>query len=142
MNDLIKKGLLAMVAAIVGAALLFALAGSYRVYSVWSASKQGQADLARAENSRKVLVEQAKAEKLAAQERADAIRIVGEAASRYPAYRYQEFLGDLGESIRNGHARQIIYIPTEAGLPILEAGRRPQDESKKKLNWRRTQTTP
>ncbi|MDD9806807.1 MAG: hypothetical protein OXU34_00805 [Gammaproteobacteria bacterium] len=131
-KDLIKKGLLAMAAVVVGVALLFALAGSYRVYSVWSASKQGQADLALAENSRKVLVEQAKAEKLAAQERADAIKIVGEAASRYPAYRYQEFLGDLGESIRNGNVRQIIYIPTEAGLPILEAGKRLQDGGKKK----------
>lgn len=132
MSDLIKKGFLAMVGAIVGVALLFALAGSYRVYSVWSASKQGQADLARAENSRKVLVEQAKAEKLAAQERADAIKIVGEAASQYPAYRYQEFLGDLGESIRSGHVKQVIYIPTEAGLPILEAGKRPQDGSRGK----------
>ncbi len=89
-KDLIKKGLLAMAAVIVGVALLFALAGSYRVYSVWSASKQGQADLALAENSRKVLVEQAKA------------------------------------------VRQIIYIPTEAGLPILEAGKRLQDGGKKK----------
>lgn len=84
----------------------------------------GKAILAEAEYSRSARVEQARAEKEAAQLTADAIEIVGEAAKAYPEYRQQEFYLALGEAFREGQIDQIIYLPTEAGLPLTEAGKR------------------
>ena len=84
---------------------------------------EGKAILAKAEHSRKARVEAAKAEKEAAQLTADAIAIVGAAAQEFPEYRQQEFYLALGEALQEGLIDQIIYLPTEAGLPITEAGR-------------------
>jgi len=88
----------------------------------------GKAILAEAQNSRMARVEGARAEKEAAQLTADAIKIVGEMAKQYPEYRQQEFYLALGEALQEGNIQQIIYIPTEAGLPITEAGKRPEKE--------------
>ena len=85
---------------------------------------KGKAVLAEAENARMARVEGAKAEKEAAQLTADAIAIVGEAAQKYPEYRQQEFYLALSEALQEGRISQIIYLPTEAGLPITEAGKR------------------
>lgn len=93
------------------------------LYRVYSARADGEAKRAEAEGSRHVLVTQAKAEKEAAIERAEAIRIVGEAAQKYPEYRQQEFIGAFGEALREGNIQQIVYVPTEANIPILEVKR-------------------
>jgi regulator of protease activity HflC (stomatin/prohibitin superfamily) len=85
---------------------------------------QGQAILAEAQHSRQARVEQARAERDAAELSAEAIRIVGEAAQRFPEYRQQEFYLSLGEALKAGNIDQILYLPTEAGLPITEAGKR------------------
>jgi len=85
---------------------------------------EGKAVLAEAEHSRMARVEAAKAEKEAAQLTADAIAIVGEAAQKFPEYRQQEFYLALGEALQKGTIQQILYLPTEAGLPITEAGKR------------------
>ena len=61
----------------------------------------------------------------AAELRAEAIEIVGTAAQQFPEYRYQEYLGALGEALTNNYVDAIIYIPTEASIPITEAGRTP-----------------
>lgn len=98
------------------------------VYSVWSADKHGQAEYARAEQNRKIKILEAEAnleaEKLNAQaeiERAkgaaEAIRI--ENGSITPTY-----IQYLWVRQQNTSANKVIYIPTEAGLPILEAGKR------------------
>lgn len=94
-------------------------------YHVWQQGLEGQAELSRAEQSRQILVTQAKAEQEAASHRAAAIAIMGEMAQKYPEYRQQEFIGAFAEAMHNGRISQIIYVPTEAGIPILEAGRRP-----------------
>lgn len=93
------------------------------IWNVWSAQKDGEATLARAESARQVLVQQAKSERDAAVLRAEAIAIVGKAAKEYPEYRTQEFIGSFGEALREGKVAQIIYVPTEANIPILEAHR-------------------
>jgi hypothetical protein len=93
-------------------------------YRVWQQEKEGEAALMRATQERKIQVEQAQAELEASQLRADAIKIVGEAAQAFPEYRYQEFLGAFSEALREGAIEQIIYVPTEANIPIMEAGRR------------------
>lgn len=93
------------------------------LYRVWQQGLEGKAALNRAEQERQILVMQAKAEKEAAKERADAIKIVGAAAQKYPEYRYQEFMGAMGEALIKGEFEKIVFIPTEANIPITEAGR-------------------
>lgn len=104
-------------------ALVFGASALYRQYDVWSMEMQGKARLAEASQSRQILVEQAKAEKDAAKERAEAIKIMGKAAQDYPEYRQQEYMAAFGEALREGRMSQIIYVPTEANIPIMEASR-------------------
>ncbi|MDL2221708.1 hypothetical protein LJC35_04060 [Parabacteroides sp. OttesenSCG-928-N08] len=97
-------------------------------YNVWQQEMVGKAEFAKAEQNRRIKIEEAKAnleaEKLNAEAEivrakgaAEAIRI--ENGSLSPAYiqylwvRQQQNLND----------KTVIYIPTEANLPILEAGR-------------------
>ena len=98
-------------------------------YRVWAEGKRGEAEYMRAEQNRKIKVEEAKAnleaEKLNAQaeiERAkgaaEAIKI--ENGSIAPTYIQYLWVRQQNASTNN----KIIYIPTEAGLPILEAGER------------------
>lgn len=114
---------------IVGAAAVFILIlGSmwlYPIYNVWSSRKSGEAEMAKAEQNRKIQIEEAKAnlesQKLNSQaeiERAkgmaEAIKIEnGELTTAYIQYLW----------VRNmeNNTNEKIYIPTEANLPILEA---------------------
>ena len=112
-----------IVGAVVVIGLFFLLAFSYRHYSVWSMEMQGKAKLAEATQSRQIQVEQAKAELDAATDIAAAIKIVGEVAKKYPEYRKQMYIQAFAEALSEGTIDQIIYIPTEAGIPILEATR-------------------
>ena len=102
-------------------------------YNVWSQEMDGKAEFAKAEQNRKIKIEEAKAnleaEKLNAQaeiERAkgaaEAIRI--ENGSITPAYIQYLWVRQQNANTNN----KIIYIPTEAGLPVLEAGRVAQKE--------------
>ena len=97
-------------------------------YNVWSQEMDGKAEFAKAEQNRKIKIEETKAnleaEKLNAQaeiERAkgaaEAIRI--ENGSITPAYIQYLWVRQQNANTNN----KIIYIPTEAGLPVLEAGR-------------------
>ena len=105
---------------------MFAVAGP--PYRVWSSEMKGKAEYMRAEQNRRIKVEEAKAnldaEKLNAQaeiERAkgaaEAIKI--ENGSLTPTYIQYLWVRQQNASTNN----RIIYIPTEAGLPVLEAGR-------------------
>ena len=97
-------------------------------YRVWQQEMSGKAEFAKAEQNRKIKIEEAKAnleaEKLNAQaevERAkgaaEAIKI--ENGSITPAYIQYLWVRQQNANTNN----KIIYIPTEAGLPVLEAGR-------------------
>lgn len=130
MEELNLKGWLALIAA--GLFVLFGGIGSCMYiapkYHVWSQEMDGKAEYAKAEQNRRILIEEAKAnleaEKLNAQaeiERAkgaaEAIRI--ENGSITPTYIQYLWVRQQNANTNN----KIIYIPTEAGLPILEAGR-------------------
>ena len=113
---------------VMGIMLLFVLiaammAGCPR-YTVWQQGLAGKANLAKAEQERKIMIEQAKAEKESATVRSEAIAIIGQAAKDFPEYRLQEFLGAFAEALQNGNIEKIIYVPTEANIPIMEAGKR------------------
>ena len=107
-------------------ALICGIAFVGPLYRVWAAEQAGKAEFAKAEQNRRIMIEEAKAnleaEKLNAQaeiERAkgaaQAIAIEnGALTENYIRYLWVRQL-DLSQS-------KTIYIPTEAGLPILEAG--------------------
>lgn len=84
------------------------------------------AALAEAENRKRILVTQAQAEVDAAKLRAQAIAEVGAAAQKYPEYREQEFIGSFAEALHDGKISQIIYVPTERNIPIVEVPRAPR----------------
>ena len=108
---------------IMGGMLVGAMLGM-PLYRVWAAEYNGRAVLVQAEQTRQVLITQANAEREAAVARAEAIEIVGRAAQDFPEYRQQEFLGAFAEALKDGKMNQIIYVPTEANIPLMEAGRR------------------
>lgn len=119
-KEMIKTLVLPGIGLIVAA---FITVAGIRIFNVWCQEMRGKAALAEASQSRKIQVEQAKAELESAKLRAKAIKIVGEMAKKYPEYRYQEYIGAFAEALKDGHIQQIIYVPTEAGIPLLEASR-------------------
>lgn len=118
----------AIIASILGIVVIISLMIGLPLYNVWRSNKMGVAEYVRAEQNRKIKIEEAKAnleaEKLNAQaeiERAkgaaEAIRI--ENGSITPTYIQYLWVRQQNANVNN----KIIYIPTEAGLPILEAGK-------------------
>jgi len=98
-------------------------------YSVYQQDLEGEAELARATQNRQIKIQEAAAIKESAKDLAEAeiIRasgvakanaIIGESLKNNGEYLHYLFINNL-EHTQN----QIIYIPTEAGLPILEANR-------------------
>lgn len=109
--------------------LIVAMAFIRPWYNVWSQEMEGKAEFAKAEQNRKIKIEEAKAnleaEKLNAQaeiERAkgaaEAIRIEnGSITPTYIQYLWVRQQSDLSD-------KTVIYVPTETNLPILEATRK------------------
>lgn len=120
------KGVLFGVAGIV--VLVVAMAFIRPWYNVWSQEMEGKAEFAKAEQNRKIKIEEAKAnleaEKLNAQaeiERAkgaaEAIRIEnGSITPTYIQYLWVRQQSNLSD-------KTVIYVPTETNLPILESTR-------------------
>ena len=99
-------------------------------YQVWQQGLKGQAELARAEQNRKIAVQEAEAKKDSAKSLAEAEviraegiakanRIIGDSLKENEAYLRYLWIQALTEN-----QQDVIYVPTEAGLPILEAGHR------------------
>jgi len=122
----------AVIALIVLACVIVALVLMFGVpiYNVWKAGKTGEAELRQAEQNKQIRIEEAKAQMESAKllasaeiERArgvaEANRIIGESLENSEAYLRYLWVQTLSE----GTNRQIIYIPTEAQLPLLEASR-------------------
>jgi len=123
MKDLFSG--IAMLALAVGlvVGIIFGGVAIWSLLRVYNATSIGKAELARADQNRQILITQAKAEKEAAELRAEAIHVMGKAAKDFPEYRQQEFMAAFGEALREGNISQIIYVPTEANIPVLEASR-------------------
>lgn len=97
-------------------------------YNVWSQEMEGKAEFAKAEQNRKIKIEEARAnleaEKLNAQAEvarakgaAEAIKIEnGSITPTYIQYLWVRQQSDLSD-------KTVIYIPTETNLPILESTR-------------------
>lgn len=99
-------------------------------YAVYQQELAGEAELARASQNRQIKIQEAKAKLEAATldaqaeiERAkgvaEANKIIGDSLKGNEAYlRYLWIQG-----LQEGATPQVVYVLTEAGLPILEAGR-------------------
>ena len=100
-------------------------------YKVWNKEMKGRADYAEAEQNRKIKILEAEAKRDSAKlnaeaevERAKGVQqanaIIADGLKGHEEYlRYLWITG-----LENEKNTQVIYIPTEAGLPILEAGKR------------------
>lgn len=99
------------------------------------AEGEGHSTFLRAEQDRKVRVLEAQAALESAKLQADAEverakgvaaanKIIGESLHQNEAYLRWLWIKELSEAGHN--TPQVIYVPTEAGLPILEAGHRPE----------------
>jgi hypothetical protein len=90
----------------------------------WKQERMGMANYRKAVHERQIIVAKAQGELDAAEAQADAITIMGQAARDNPEYRTQMFIQAFSEALSNGAIEEIIYVPVETDLPILEAGGR------------------
>lgn len=106
---------------------------AYNSVRVWNAETAGEAELAQATQNRKIKVLEAQAkmdsasleanaEIARARGLAEANRIVADSLGGPEGYLRYLYIQNLEQS-----QGQIIYVPTEGGLPILEAGRLKQE---------------
>lgn len=93
----------------------------YPVYKVWEQSKAGEAALAKATQGRQIKVQEAEAEQEAASKQAEANRILGESIRQYPESMEQKWVEAIEKT-----SNQVIYLPTEASVPITESARMAQ----------------
>ena len=94
------------------------------VLKPWWATQTGKAELAQAEQNRQIIVIQAEADKTAEITRAEGVaqanKIIGDSLKGNEDY--LRYLYITGVTNKNTD-REVIYLPTEAGIPILEANR-------------------
>ena len=124
MQTAVGISVIGLIILVIIAAIMF----GYPRYKVWQQEMDGKAEFAKAEQNRKIKIEEARAnleaEKLNAQAEiarakgaAKAIEIEnGSITPTYIQYLWVRQQADLGD-------KTVIYIPTEGNLPILEAGR-------------------
>lgn len=102
-------------------------------YNVWQQGLEGKAALAKATQDRQIKIQEAQALKEAAEDykqaeitraegHAKAIEIVGESLKKHPNYVNYMWVNGITDK----EHPTVIYVPTEANLPILEAGRMPK----------------
>lgn len=100
-------------------------------YRVWEQEMAGKAALQRATQDRQIAVQEAQAKmesaKLLAQSEverargvAEANQIIGDSLKGNESYLRYLWIEGL-----KTNQMQVVYVPTEAGLPVLEAGLRP-----------------
>jgi hypothetical protein len=108
---------------------IWGMMAGYAKYNVWSSGLAGEAELKQADWNRQIAVREAEAKKESAialaqaeVERAKGVaqanKIIGDSLKGNEDYLRYLWIDSL-QNTKN----QIIYIPTEANLPILEAGR-------------------
>lgn len=124
-----KRWMIGVIGLIIVALVTVPLVGK-PLYGVWRQGLVGKAELKQAEWNRQITVREAEATKEAAKALADAEierargvaeanRIIGASLQDNDAYLRYLWLMGLQDKDNN-----VIYIPTEAGMPILEAGKR------------------
>ncbi len=121
-----------LIAAIVGGVIVVTVVGmaGCPVYNVWEARKKGEAELAQATANRMIKVQEAEATRESAIKLAEAewerakgaARAAKEIGSSLKGN--EEYLRYLWlHSLDTDKGKDVIYVPTEANLPLLEASR-------------------
>lgn len=114
----------------IGVVLIFGIMATYSKYNVWSSGLAGEAELAQADYNRQIAVREAQAKQQSAQylaqaeiTRAEGVakanQIIGDSLKDNEAYLRYLWIDSLDKT-----QGQVIYVPTEANLPILEATRK------------------
>ena len=122
--------LLGFIAIVIAGGLIGTGCYVFPKYEVWQQGLKGQGEMARAEQNRRVSVLEAQAKKDSATLLADAEverakgvakanAIVAESLKGHDEYLRYLWIDKLAE----GTNREVIYVPTEASLPILESQR-------------------
>jgi len=117
------------IAAFAGIALLMMLLLGWPQYRVYSQRLAGEAALAEAQSSRQVAILEARAKKESAISLAEAEVIRAKGAAQANAILQNSLGGPEGylrylqiQALEDSKA-SLIYVPTEAGLPVTEARR-------------------
>ena len=122
-----SKALVIVFAAI--AILVAVLMVGLPVYNVWQQEMAGKAEMAKAEQNRKILIEEAKArleaEKLNAQAEVERARGMAEAmklenGTLNTTYNQYLFIRTLEKLADKGSLPQIIYMPAEGLVPVMD----------------------
>lgn len=119
-----------LLVAVMGLGLVGGCMVGYPHYQVYSQRLAGEAELERQKYEKQVAVQGALAKKesafflaeaevLRAEGVAKANRIIGDSLKNNESYLRWLWIEHMADS-----KKETIYIPTEAGLPILEAGKR------------------
>lgn len=112
------------------ALLLWVLFG-YPHWRVWAAHQRGQADLAQAKNEQQIQIATAQSRLAAAELNKQAaiieaqavaaqVKEIGTELSHHDLYLRWQWIKMMDDS---NSEREIIYVPTEANLPVLESMR-------------------
>lgn len=118
------------VCVLLGFALIGGCMAGYPQYQVYEQRLQGEAQLERQKFEKQVAVQAAMAKKESAQLLAEAEiirsegvakanKIIGDSLHDNESYLRYLWINNMGEN-----QKEVYYIPTEAGMPILEAGKR------------------
>lgn len=118
---------------------IFGVMTIYAEFRGYYQESRGQAALREAEWDRQIMIEEAKAQNESATQQAEARIKIETANAQSEIIRAQgvaESNKIIGEGLKGNDeylrylwiqstkGQQVIYIPTEAGLPVLEAGKR------------------
>jgi len=126
MKDISIPGII--IAAVVVIGVIVGALWGVPTYRVWSSEMRGRADLAEAEFNKQILVVEAEAllevERFNAQAEIERARGAAQAMYEVQDALSEMYIRYLWVRMMAGN-ENIIYIPTEGSLPILEAGHRP-----------------
>ena len=122
-------GVILLIAIVVG--LMFGLP----MYNVWQQEMAGRAEMAKAEQNRQILVKEAEArlqaEKLNAQAEVERAKGMAKAmeienGKLTPTYNQYLFIRTLEKISDKGSLPQIIYLPSEGMLPVMDLVDKPK----------------
>lgn len=113
--------------------LILALMFGLPRYNVWQQEMAGKAEMAKAEQNRRILVEEAKAkleaEKLNAQAEIERAKGMAEAmklenGTLTETYNQYLFIRTLEKIADKGDLPQIIYIPSNGMVPVMDVSKK------------------
>lgn len=125
-----------VIAGISAVAVIMIMMFGLPIYNVWQQEMAGKAEMAKAEQNRKILIEEAKArleaEKLNAQAEIERAKGMAEAmkienGTLNSVYNQYLFIRTLEKLADKGNLPQIIYMPSEGLVPVIDVSKKPKN---------------